>query len=111
MTRANAVRSVIMQLPRRLLMALVRLYQLTLSPFIGGQCRFHPTCSHYAMDALEQHGAWRGSILAAGRLLRCQPWCEGGIDPVPPSLNHSCVSHSGENRSHQNRRSSPSAQR
>ena len=62
---------------------LVRLYQLTLSPFIGNQCRFHPTCSHYAMEALQRHGPWRGSWLAAKRLGRCQPFAEGGLDPVP----------------------------
>ncbi len=62
---------------------LVRLYQLTLSPFIGNQCRFHPTCSHYAMESLQRHGPWRGSWLAAKRLGRCQPLAEGGFDPVP----------------------------
>lgn len=81
---ATGILGQLVRLPRVILKALVRLYQLTLSPFIGGQCRFHPTCSEYAMDALEHHGALRGSILAARRLLRCQPFCDGGIDPVPP---------------------------
>lgn len=67
----------------QLLQWLVRLYQLTLSPFIGNQCRFHPTCSHYAMESLKRHGPWRGSWLAASRLGRCQPFAEGGVDLVP----------------------------
>ncbi|MFZ9708141.1 MAG: membrane protein insertion efficiency factor YidD [Steroidobacteraceae bacterium] len=67
-----------------LLRAIVRGYQLVLSPWLGPRCRFHPTCSHYALEALELHGAWRGSALALRRLLRCHPWGEGGYDPVPP---------------------------
>lgn len=62
---------------------MIRGYQLTLSPFIGNQCRFHPTCSHYALEAVERHGAWRGSLLAARRLARCHPFHPGGFDPVP----------------------------
>ena len=69
---------------RRLLIALVRLYQLLLSPFLGGQCRFYPSCSHYSIQAIETHGAWRGSILTVRRILRCHPLSEGGADPVPP---------------------------
>ncbi|MFP5441736.1 MAG: membrane protein insertion efficiency factor YidD [Gammaproteobacteria bacterium] len=64
---------------------LVQLYRLTLSPFVGQHCRFTPTCSQYAIEALEKHGAVRGSLLAAHRLGRCHPWCEGGYDPVPPA--------------------------
>lgn len=63
----------------------VRVYQLTLTPIFGGQCRFYPSCSAYAMEALECHGAVRGTALAARRLLRCHPWNPGGIDPVPPA--------------------------
>jgi putative membrane protein insertion efficiency factor len=59
-------------------------YQWTLRPFIGAQCRFHPSCSHYALDALSAHGALRGSLLAGRRILRCNPWHPGGYDPVPP---------------------------
>jgi putative membrane protein insertion efficiency factor len=70
-------------LPQRLLIALVRGYRLTLSPWLGSSCRFEPTCSAYALTALETHGAAVGSTLAAGRLLRCHPWCRGGPDPVP----------------------------
>lgn len=65
------------------LIGLVRLYQLTLSPFIGRQCRFLPTCSTYSIDALHKYGAARGSYLTLHRLARCHPWCAGGHDPVP----------------------------
>lgn len=67
------------------LVALVQLYRLTLSPFVGRHCRFMPTCSAYAIEALQVHGAFRGSLLAARRIGRCHPWCEGGWDPVPPA--------------------------
>lgn len=68
---------------RALLMGLVKGYRLLLSPWLGSSCRFTPTCSVYALQALEQHGALAGSTLAAGRIARCHPWCEGGSDPVP----------------------------
>ena len=71
------------QLPKRCALAGIRLYQLTLSPFIGGQCRFHPTCSHYAMEAVDRHGVLRGTGLALRRLARCHPFHPGGVDPVP----------------------------
>jgi hypothetical protein len=64
-------------------MALVRGYRLLLSPWLGSACRFEPTCSVYALQALERHGALAGSCLVARRIGRCQPWCEGGCDPVP----------------------------
>ena len=67
----------------RLLIGIVRAYQLLLSPFLGQHCRFHPTCSQYAIEALREHGTWRGSLLATRRLSRCHPWHPGGIDPVP----------------------------
>jgi hypothetical protein len=70
-------------LPCELLIALVRAYRLLLSPWLGSNCRFEPTCSQYALTALEHHGAAAGGALAAGRLLRCHPWCAGGHDPVP----------------------------
>jgi len=69
--------------PRRTLIALVRGYRLLLSPWLGSSCRFEPTCSAYALQALQQHGAAVGSCLTAGRLARCHPWCAGGHDPVP----------------------------
>lgn len=74
---------------QRFLLSLVKGYRLLLSPWLGSSCRFEPTCSAYALQALEQHGAAAGSYLAARRLLRCHPWCQGGCDPVPtqrPSL-------------------------
>lgn len=64
-------------------MAVVRAYRLLLSPWLGNQCRFEPTCSRYALEALQAHGAGRGAYLSARRILRCNPWCEGGHDPVP----------------------------
>jgi putative membrane protein insertion efficiency factor len=70
-------------LPRDGLMLAVRGYRLLLKPWLGNACRFEPTCSAYALVALQRHGAWRGSVLAGWRVLRCHPWCEGGCDPVP----------------------------
>jgi len=61
---------------------LVRLYQVTLSPLIGMHCRFHPTCSDYFIEAVEKKGAVRGAALGLWRLLRCNPLCRGGHDPV-----------------------------
>lgn len=62
---------------------LVRAYQLLVSPFLPPSCRFHPSCSHYAVEALERHGPIRGTWLAVRRILRCHPWHPGGHDPVP----------------------------
>ncbi|MFM7704873.1 MAG: membrane protein insertion efficiency factor YidD, partial [Rubrivivax sp.] len=70
-------------MPRRVLMALVRGYRFFLSPWLGSACRFEPTCSRYALEALERHRALAGSALAGSRLLRCHPWCAGGCDAVP----------------------------
>jgi putative membrane protein insertion efficiency factor len=64
-------------------MGLVRGYQLLLSPWLGASCRFEPSCSHYALQVLERHGALAGSYLTLHRLARCQPWCAGGCDPAP----------------------------
>jgi hypothetical protein len=68
---------------RNLLIALVKGYRLLLSPWLGSSCRFEPTCSRYAIEALERHGAASGSYLTLRRLARCNPWCDGGCDPVP----------------------------
>lgn len=68
---------------QRLLLALIRAYRYLLSPWVGGHCRFTPTCSAYAMQAIELYGPGRGSWLAIRRLLRCHPLCQGGHDPVP----------------------------
>lgn len=70
-------------LPRVLLTVLIRAYQAVLSPLLGPRCRFYPSCSHYALEALQKHGAVRGSWLAARRITRCHPLNEGGLDPVP----------------------------
>ncbi|MFH1035168.1 MAG: membrane protein insertion efficiency factor YidD [Pseudomonadota bacterium] len=61
---------------------LVRFYQLALSPYLGGQCRFHPTCSQYALDALAAYGLWRGLGKALWRVAKCHPWHPGGYDPA-----------------------------
>ena len=68
---------------QRVLMGLVRGYRLVLSPWLGNVCRFEPTCSVYALQALDAHGAAAGSYLSLRRLVRCQPFCAGGCDPVP----------------------------
>lgn len=70
---------------KTLLVWLLRGYQLLLSPMLGQKCRFYPTCSNYAIEALRTHGAARGSWLAARRVCRCHPWNEGGVDLVPPA--------------------------
>lgn len=70
---------------RRALIGLVKAYRLLLSPWLGQSCRFEPTCSVYAIEALERHGAAKGSYLTLHRIARCQPWCQGGHDPVPPT--------------------------
>lgn len=70
---------------RRVFLFLIRAYQLLLSPWLGHQCRFSPSCSHYAIEAITVHGPWRGTLLAARRIGRCHPWHAGGYDPVPPT--------------------------
>ena len=70
---------------RRALIGLVKAYRLLLSPWLGQSCRFEPTCSAYSIEALERHGAVKGSYLTLHRIARCQPWCQGGHDPVPPT--------------------------
>ncbi len=71
------------------LLMLIRGYQLFISPLIGPRCRFYPTCSHYALEALRVHGLRRGGWLALRRICRCHPWHPGGVDPVPPA----CTDH------------------
>ena len=70
---------------KTLLVGILRGYQLLLSPMLGQRCRFYPTCSHYAIEALRTHGAARGSLLAARRVCRCHPFNAGGVDLVPPA--------------------------
>ncbi|HZN86647.1 MAG TPA: membrane protein insertion efficiency factor YidD [Burkholderiales bacterium] len=74
---------VLAEAPRRVLIALVRAYRFWLSPWLGSRCLYLPTCSAYALQALERHGALAGSYLTLARLARCGPWCEAGHDPVP----------------------------
>jgi putative membrane protein insertion efficiency factor len=74
-----------------LLLFLLKCYKLGISPFLGQHCRFYPSCSDYARDALVAHGALRGSWLAGRRLCQCHPWNAGGFDPVPPAHHH-CAS-------------------
>jgi putative membrane protein insertion efficiency factor len=80
---------VLLRLPQTILLGMVRGYRFFLKPWLGNACRFEPTCSAYALQALQQHGAAAGSYLMVARILRCHPWCDGGCDPVPaqpPSL-------------------------
>jgi putative membrane protein insertion efficiency factor len=69
--------------PGRLLVGAIRLYRASLSPMLGPSCRYQPSCSSYALEAIERHGAWRGLGLALRRILRCHPFHAGGWDPVP----------------------------
>lgn len=79
----------------RLLIGLIRAYQMLHQPFFKGSCRFYPTCSSYAIEALQTHGLIKGFYLSALRILRCQPLCKGGFDPVP--ANHRpCKEHPHE---------------
>lgn len=73
-----------MSIAARGLAAIVRGYQRWISPLMGPRCRYYPTCSHYAVDALSTHGAFKGSVLSAWRILRCNPWSDGGVNHVPP---------------------------
>ena len=75
---------------RFVLKILIRVYQLVLSPLLGPNCRYYPTCSQYAIEAIETHGSLRGAWLTIKRISRCHPWHEGGFDPVPGR----CLKHS-----------------
>ncbi len=66
-----------------ILIGLIRLYQWTIAPVIGQTCRFYPSCSHYGLEAIQKHGAIKGSWLTIRRICRCHPWNPGGVDPVP----------------------------
>ncbi len=74
----------VLRLPRYALMGLIRLYQLTISPMLGPVCKYYPSCSHYGYEAVHTHGAAKGTVLAAWRVLRCNPFSHGGVDEVPP---------------------------
>lgn len=77
----------------RLLLFLLAQYKRWISPLLGSRCRFYPSCSDYARRAIELHGPWRGSLLASWRILRCQPFCEGGEDPVPEAFHFTRCKH------------------
>jgi putative membrane protein insertion efficiency factor len=80
-----------MNVLQKILIGIVQFYRLFLSAWLGSACRFTPTCSAYALEALQQHGAGRGSYLAARRIVRCHPWCAGGHDPVPPAKQNTTL--------------------
>jgi putative membrane protein insertion efficiency factor len=82
MMRALKALHFVMSLPKVFLITLVKAYRLLLSPSLGSGCRFEPTCSAYSLQALQQHGAAAGTYLTLARLVRCHPWCDGGLDPV-----------------------------
>ena len=87
---------------KHVLIGLIKGYRLLLSPALGSACRFEPTCSAYALQALQRHGAAHGSYLTLKRLGRCHPWCDGGHDPVPedrPALFGSLISSSIQKKS------------
>jgi len=83
---ARAVGAAARSLGAWALLFLLRLYMMLLAPFVGGACKFYPSCSNYAYEAVARHGARRGSVLAIKRLLRCRPFTQGGVDPVPEEL-------------------------
>ncbi|HBD13668.1 MAG TPA: membrane protein insertion efficiency factor YidD [Porticoccaceae bacterium] len=72
-----------------MLVKVIRAYQFVLSPMLGSHCRFHPSCSQYALESLETHGLFKGLALALRRLVKCQPFHTGGFDPVPPASHSS----------------------
>lgn len=82
-----AAMSKVRTLFRTLLIFLIRFYQRCISPYLPRTCRYWPSCSAYAVEAVQVHGAWRGGILAAKRIGRCNPWSKGGIDPVPSRVD------------------------
>jgi putative membrane protein insertion efficiency factor len=81
--RQDSLRGTLRSAGKWILLLLVGIYQVFLSPFFGGACKFYPSCSKYGYEAIARHGAWRGSVLAVKRLLRCRPFTKGGFDPVP----------------------------
>ena len=72
---------------QKVMIACIKCYRFTLSPWFGTQCRFHPSCSHYTQEAIQQHGALKGFLLGGWRLLKCHPFHAGGYDPVPEKYN------------------------
>lgn len=71
------------KLLENILCLLIRFYQICISPLFPSSCRFYPTCSSYALEAVQKYGPWNGIVLAVKRIIRCNPYCKGGYDPVP----------------------------
>lgn len=84
---------------RAFLLGAIWLYRITLSGWLGGQCRFSPSCSRFAEEAIRTHGALRGSVLTVGRVLRCNPFGRGGLDPVPASPYDNTIRSGSRSRS------------
>jgi len=78
---------------KRVSLLLIRGYQLFISPILGPSCRYHPTCSQYALEAIERFGVIKGGYLSLRRVLRCHPFCKGGLDPVPEHTSSDCNQH------------------
>jgi putative membrane protein insertion efficiency factor len=87
MSLRSAMLAVVL-LPRNIVVALLKVYRAVISPLYGDVCRYYPSCSAYALGAVQEHGVVRGGALAARRLARCHPWAEGGVDDVPPPHTH-----------------------
>ena len=83
MSGARRALTVIASVPRLLLIGIIRTYQLLISPLLGPRCKYYPSCSHYGLEAVRRHGAVKGFALAGWRVLRCNPWSNGGVDDVP----------------------------
>jgi putative membrane protein insertion efficiency factor len=92
-SRVSRGARLLVSLPSRAVVALLRLYQLVVSPLYGSTCRFYPSCSQYALLSVQRHGVIRGARLAAWRLLRCNPWNPGGVDDVPPGKESPHAAH------------------
>jgi putative membrane protein insertion efficiency factor len=85
MTSVGRLMRVVLTLPGRVVLLLLRVYQRYVSPMRPPTCKYYPSCSEYAVIAIQRHGLLRGSALAGWRLLRCNPWSRGGVDDVPPA--------------------------
>jgi putative membrane protein insertion efficiency factor len=85
MTALRTVGMVVWNLPRDLLVLFIRAWRLLISPLYGPTCKYYPSCSAYGLEAVRRHGAVRGSALTVWRILRCNPWSDGGVDDVPPA--------------------------
>ena len=82
--KARAYASALAKLAQTVAIGVVRFYRYAISPLLPRSCRFHPSCSAYALEAIRLHGPWRGGWLAVRRIGKCHPWHHGGYDPVPP---------------------------